>query len=105
MGKGHPLGEDVRTLVLVPRNKNLLEERPWKPTKGSHRLSPSPGLWGMKQIAHGAHKKLFVLMLAGFLDTMWVLIRGLGNPLRLPAPSPRENIEKGNIVQENFENK
>ena len=59
----------------------------------------------MKQIAHGVHKKSFVLMLLGFLDTMWVLLRGLGNRLRLPAPSPRENIEKANIVQENFENK
>ena len=59
----------------------------------------------MKQIAHGVHKKSFVLMLLGFLDTMWVLIRWLGNRLRLPAPSPRENIEKANIVRENFEKK
>ena len=57
----------------------------------------------MKQIAHGVHKKSFVLMLLGFLDTMWVLLRGFGNRLRLPAPSPRENIEKANIVHQNFD--
>ena len=58
----------------------------------------SPGLWGMKQIAHGVHKKSFVLMLPGFLDTVSVSLRGLGSRLRLPAPSPRENIEKANIL-------
>ena len=56
----------------------------------------------MKQIAHGVHKKSFVLMLLGFLDTMWVLLRGFGNRLRLPAPSPRENIEKANNTARKF---
>ena len=57
----------------------------------------------MKQIAHGVHKKSFVFMLPGFLNTMWVLLRWLGILLRLPAPSPRENIEKANIVHQNFD--
>ena len=42
-------------------------------------------------------------MLPGFLNTMWVLLRWLGILLRLPAPSPRENIEKANIVHQNFD--